>query len=297
MLIFYGFLIFCILFLIYMYLENFNLQVTNYKISSNRIPNAFDGVRFVVLADLHNNSFGRGNERLIKEINKANPKFIVIAGDLIVGKEHCDYTVALSLMEKLSKQYPIYYGFGNHEQRIMEGGDHCDENFNSYIHKLKNMGVHLINNETSTIYLKVEGKEIRKEKEDGIKITSVEIGKEYFKKFKKTDMETEYLQNLVGIPDNKCYNILIAHNPIYFKTYINWGVDLVLSGHLHGGIARLPWLGGVISPQYELFPKYDAGEFHENGQTMLVSRGLGTHTIKLRAFNRPELMVVTLKRP
>lgn len=287
MLIFYGFLIFCVLFLIYMYLENFNLQVTNYKISSRRIPNAFDDVSFVVLADLHNNSFGRNNERLINKINKANPKFIVIAGDLIVGKQQGDHSVPLSLLEKLTKQYPVYYGFGNHEQRVAEGGECYDENFNSYIRKLKEMGVHLINNETITIF----------RKDSGINITSVEIGKEYFKKFKKIKMETEYLQKLVGIPDNKCYNILIAHNPIYFKTYINWGADLVLSGHLHGGIARLPWIGGVISPQYELFPKYDAGEFHENGQTMLVSRGLGTHTIKLRAFNRPELMVVTLKRP
>ncbi|WP_313128910.1 metallophosphoesterase [Anaerocolumna sp.] len=287
MLIFYGFLVFGVLFLIYMYLENFNLQVTNYAISSKGIPNAFDDVSFVVLADLHNNSFGRDNERLINKINKANPNFIVIAGDLIVGKEQGDFSVALSLMEKLTKQYPVYYGFGNHEQRVMEDGTHHDESFNSYIRKLKDMGVRVINNETCTIY----------RKESKINITSVEIGKEYFQKFKKTKMETEYLQKLVGIPDNKCYNILIAHNPIYFKTYINWGADLVLSGHLHGGIVRLPWLGGVISPQYELFPKYDAGEFHENGQTMLVSRGLGTHTIKLRAFNRPELMVVTLKRP
>lgn len=287
MLIFYGFIIFCVLFLLYMYLENFNLQVTNYTISSRGIPNGFDDVRFVVLADLHNNSFGRDNERLIHEINNAHPKFIVIAGDLIIGKEHCDYSVALSLLNRLSKQYSIYYGFGNHEQRIMAGGDHYDQNFTDYIHKLKDMGVHILNNETYTIY----------RKEDRIKITSVVIGNEFFGKFKKADMETGYLQNLVGIPDNKCYNILIAHNPIYFKSYMKWGADLVLSGHLHGGIVRLPGFGGVISPQYELFPKYDAGEYHENGQTMLVSRGLGTHTIKLRAFNRPELMIVTLKRP
>lgn len=287
MLIFYGFIILCVLFLIYMYLENFNLQVTKYTIPSTGIPYAFDDIRFVVIADLHNNSFGKDNERLIHEICKAEPKFIVIAGDLIVGKESCDYSVALSLLKRLSKQYSIYYGFGNHEQRIMEGGDHYDQNFNAYIHKLKDMGVHILNNDTCTIY----------HKEDEIKITSVVIGKEYFRKFKKSDMETRYLQKLVGIPDNKCYNILIAHNPIYFKSYMKWGADLVLSGHLHGGIVRLPGFGGVISPQYELFPKYDAGEYHENGQTMLVSRGLGTHTIKLRAFNRPELMVVTLKRP
>ncbi len=117
---------------------------------------------------------------------------------------------------------------------------------------------------------------------------------DYFNKLKQPEMTTDYIQKLVGIPENKWYNILIAHNPVYFNFYTEWGADLILSGHLHGGIIRLPGLGGIISPQYKFMPKYDAGMFRENDKIMLVSRGLGLHTIKLRINNRPELMVVTL---
>lgn len=87
---------------------------------------------------------------------------------------------------------------------------------------------------------------------------------------------------------------MIAHNPEYFPAYAEWGADLVLSGHVHGGLMRLPFLGGVIAPSMKLFPKYDGGVFEEHGSTMILSRGLGTHTLPIRIFNPGELVVIRL---
>ena len=109
-------------------------------------------------------------------------------------------------------------------------------------------------------------------------------------------MAEDYLAGILGAPETDTYTILIAHNPDYFPEYAAWGADLVLSGHVHGGIARLPLLGGVLSPAYRLFPKYDGGMFRENNSIMILGRGLGTHTIPVRFLNPGELVVVELHK-
>ncbi len=91
------------------------------------------------------------------------------------------------------------------------------------------------------------------------------------------------------------FQILIAHNPQYFKEYAGWGADLTLSGHVHGGIVRLPLLGGVVSPSLALFPKYSGGRYQQAGRTMILSRGLGTHTINVRMFNPGEVSLIEIK--
>lgn len=279
-----GILLFIII--IDSYFENRSLTITSYEVHSEHIPESFCGSKFLVLADLHNNSFGKDNSKLLDEIDKIKPDYILVAGDMIVGKKANDYSVPLSLLSKLSSHYPIFYGLGNHEQKVMSGGENYDGKFDQFKEELESLGVHfLVNNQVRISH-----------KEDNMVITGLLIGHEYFKKLKQPKLKTEYLENLVGIADKQCYNILIAHNPVYFSNYIEWGADLIVSGHIHGGIIRLPAAGGIISPQYKLFPKYDAGQFESKGKTMLVSRGLGLHTIKIRVFNRPELMVVTLER-
>lgn len=280
------FVILIIVFLIYLKFENKNLEVTNYKIRSDKIPESFSGTSFVMLGDLHNNSFGDKNKILIREIDKINPSFIVIAGDLIVGKPREDFSAANSLLTRLSVKYPIYYGLGNHEQRIKLKGRYYNSRWKDYSDSLKKLNIQILDNSSFII----------KKGNDEITIWGISIDPIYFKRPGPAKIEDRYLEKLIGKLDSKCYNIVIAHNPIYFKDYIKIKPDLILSGHIHGGIVRLPFLGGMISPQLKLFPKYDGGQFEENGQVMLVSRGLGTHTIKLRVFNRPELMTITLER-
>ncbi len=275
-----------LLFIIYACYENQNLEITYYNIGSKRIPKAFDGARLVILADLHNNKYGKDNGKLIATINKINPDYILVAGDMMVSNKPDKLEAPFNLLSDLSARYPIYYGLGNHEQRLRANATLLHKGYEKYRYNLGNMGVRFLENEHESI--SKEG--------ESIVITGLSIEMDYYKKIKRPEMTGYYIQNLVGIPENKCYNILIAHNPMYFKFYTEWGADLIVSGHLHGGIIRLPGLGGIISPQYKFMPKYDAGRFEENEKIMLVSRGLGLHTIKLRINNRPELMVVTLNK-
>ena len=103
------------------------------------------------------------------------------------------------------------------------------------------------------------------------------------------------LREKFGIPDPEAFHILLAHNPVYFDTYAAWGADLTLSGHLHGGIIRIPGIGGLITPQAQLFPKYDRGLISVNGKYMVVSAGLGEHTVPIRIFNPPQLILITVE--
>lgn len=238
----------------------------------------------VVLADLHNKSFGKGNERLLGKIHEIHPDMVLIAGDMIYAKPGGDFQKTAEFLKQLADEYPVFYGIGNHEHRLelypqVYGTMHSDF-WEAVQHK--NI-VPLINRNVLL-------------EQRGICIYGAQIDKFFYKRFSVQHMEKEYLEKLLGEPKENCFNVLLAHNPDYFENYAEWGADLVLSGHVHGGIVRLPFLGGVLSPACRLFPKYDGGLFRKGKCTMLLSRGLGTHTIPVRLFNPGELHVVFLKR-
>ena len=134
-----------------------------------------------------------------------------------------------------------------------------------------------------------------------LEISGVELPSASYKKLKKLPIQVsdiaEYLhKDSVSVTEDSVYRILLAHNPAYMNAYKEWGADLILSGHLHGGVMRLPGIGGVITPQAFLFPKYSGEMTKEGEQTIIVSRGLGTHTINIRLFNQPEVVSICLKR-
>ncbi len=131
--------------------------------------------------------------------------------------------------------------------------------------------------------------------EYNIRLTGLDLDLDYFAHFRIRKMADGYLRRtLPDVDQGKC-NILIAHNPDYFEDYAGWGAQLVLSGHVHGGIMRLPFVGGVIAPSYKFFPKYDGGVFRSGRSVMLLGRGLGSHTLPFRFFNPAELYEVVLK--
>lgn len=239
--------------------------------------------RFVFVSDLHNNSFGSGNQQLLDAIDEAKPDFIVSAGDMLIAKPGKSMDVAMDFIKKLADKYPVYYGNGNHEYRLRIYPKQYGDMYDRYKDFLDSCGVHHLENADETLQF---GK--RK-----INICGLEIDRFYYKRFKKITMEDGYVESEVGKKKNM-FTILIAHNPAYFPSYARWGAELTLSGHVHGGVMRLPKLGGVISPQFKLFPKYDGGLYKNNGKYMILSRGLGTHTIPVRIANRAELIVVDL---
>jgi len=241
--------------------------------------------KFVVLADLHNQRYGENNEKLIACIDEISPDFIIVAGDMMIAKPGHDLKVSLDLIGKLSEKYKIYYGMGNHEYRLKIYQEQYSGMYNEFCEFLEKHNVKLLANESNIITM--NGKKL--------KITGLEIERIYYKRFVNFKMDEQYIEGLVGKKSDE-YTILIAHNPEYFETYAAWGADLTLAGHIHGGIVRLPFLGGVVSPKVRIFPKYDAGLFEYNGKKMILSRGLGMHTIPVRVNNRAELVVVELLR-
>ena len=250
-----------------------------YEIKSDKITKP---CRIVLLSDLHNKSFGKGNGRLLDRIDALAPDEILAAGDMLTATAGHDYGPALTLMENLARRNPVHYGMGNHEYRLRLYPDQYPGMYEGYLQGLKKAGIEpLINQRT---YLQAWN----------VDVCGVEIDRRYYRHFKKTPMGKEYLEMLLGEAREDAFQVLIAHNPAYFADYADWGADLVVSGHVHGGIMRLPVLGGVLSPSLTLFPKYDGGRFEKDKSTMILSRGLGSHTLPLRIFNPGELVVINL---
>lgn len=238
---------------------------------------------FVLLSDLHNKSFGKQNDRLLQAIEEEKPDAILIAGDMYTSSAREDNGEIAVFVQKLAERYPVYYGNGNHEQKTRLFPETFGDKYETFAEKICRAGVHLLVNDK--LYLP----------DYNMEIYGLEIGREYYHKPKKKPMRADYMEQMLGKVDESRYNLLIAHNPEYFDNYAAWGADLTVSGHIHGGLMRLPVLGGVISPRLCLFPYYDGGRFTEGGREMILSRGLGTHTLPIRIFNPGELVVVHLK--
>lgn len=247
------------------------------------LPGLSKECRFVLISDLHNKVYGNKNDKVIDTIQKINPDFIVLAGDLVTSQVHEDMTPGIELMNVLSQRYKIYYGLGNHESKMQKDTGHFGDKYDRLMKAISNKNMRVLQNESADL------------PEFNIRVTGLDLDLDYFAHFKIRKMKDNYLQDtLPGYDSRKC-NLLIAHNPDYFEDYARWGAQLVLSGHVHGGIMRLPFLGGVIAPSYKIFPKYDGGVFRSGESVMLLGRGLGSHTLPFRFFNPAELYEVVLR--
>ncbi|SHJ22462.1 metallophosphoesterase [Hespellia stercorisuis] len=257
-------------------------RVTHYRIDSPKLKTLGEEKKIVFLSDLHNKVYGNNNEELIRTIAAQQPDLILIAGDMLIGKEGADIDPAVDFVKRLPRICPVYYGNGNHEQRMKEQPEKYGDVYERFRGKLVDAGVKFLENETVSLdWIGVEAV-----------VSGAEYSMRYFEKFKRYEMPVEEIESRIGKADPHKYQILIAHNPVYFQTYKRWGADLVVSGHLHGGIVRIPGIGGVITPQAWLFPRY-SGELTVDGDSSLVvSKGLGTHTVNMRLFNKAEVIVL-----
>lgn len=273
------------------YRELHHFRVTHYTIESQKFKGFSRDLNLIFLSDLHNRVFGEKNEPLLQAIRNEKPDLILIGGDMLVGKEDASYDIALDFTSQLPEIAPVLYATGNHEQRMREKPEIYQAAYADYRQQLKDRGVLFLENgscriEAGTVLLEISG---------------VELPSASYKKLKKLPIQAsdiaEYLhKDSVSVTEDSVYRILLAHNPAYMNAYKGWGADLILSGHLHGGVMRLPGIGGVITPQAFLFPKYSGEMTKEGEQTIIVSRGLGTHTINIRLFNQPEVVSICLKR-
>lgn len=262
------------------------IEIAKYTINNKKIPKDFNNYVIVQISDLHSKSFGKNNSTLISEIEKINPDVIFITGDLIDG-ENKNYNVAKDLLKNLSEKYKVYYITGNHEQKALI--KRYKDLYVKYFEELKEINATHLDNEFIQLrkndsYINVYGATI-----------PFSCYKYLFDKNKSIDLEENFLQdNLPEINRNE-YNILLSHTPFYFDEYEKWGADLILAGHVHGGIIRIPFVGGLLSPNRQFFPKYDLGKYNKNNSTMIVTKGLGGSKVLVRINCKPEIVKIILK--
>lgn len=267
--------------LLRIYIDNEIPKVSNVEIKSSKLPEVFDGYKIVQLSDLHSKSFGNNNEMLIDMIDKESPNIIVMTGDMVTANEK-DFTVFYSLVKELTKKYRVYYVYGNHE------GELSLKLKSEITAFLKENGVIVLDND----YISIE------KNNEKINLYGLCYTQKYYsyKGGKKHIVTENYIKNKLGTIDKNKYNILLTHNPLFFDAYSGYGFDLTLSGHVHGGLIRLPFIGGILSPERKFFPQYSAGVYEKGNSKLVVSRGLSRGTKGFRFFNRPDVVSITLKK-
>lgn len=263
------------------YRETHTFRVRKYKVKTKKNIGIQNCVKVIFLSDLHNCVYGNKNDKLYKAIQAEMPDMILIGGDMLVAKEGSSVQEALEFVKKLPHICQVYYTNGNHEQRMKENTDIYGDTYERYKAKLENCGVCFLENKAENI------------EKNGMKfsIYGLELDSSVNRKFKKADVTEKTVEEKIG-KKGKDYSILMAHSPAYMDAYKKWGADLILSGHLHGGLVRCPGIGAVVTPQGFLFPKYSGEMRREGEQTIVVSRGLGSHTINIRLFNMPEVIAI-----
>ena len=274
------FIVYC---LIEMIRELRDFRVTKYRICSQKLNGIKREKKIIFLSDLHNRMYGEENERLLESIRNQHPDLILIGGDMLVRKDGNSYDKTVHFLAKLPGICPVYCANGNHEQKLKELPDKYEQSYEEYKKALTASGIHMLENASETVKLD----------EVPVKLSGLEIPLGAYARFGKKELSLKEITDRIGEHGDD-YQILLAHHPGYMKEYLAYGADLILGGHYHGCVVRLPGIGGVISTNFTLFPKYSGGIYQEGEQTAVVSRGLGTHSVPLRLWNWPELIVLEL---
>ena len=267
--------------------EHLTFVITHYGVTSSKFENMNGEIRIAFLCDLHNRLYGENNQYLVEAIKEEKPDLILVGGDMVLAKYKKGLRHALELMEQLPQIAPVYACNGNHEQRMKDKPEVYGD-FESYKEKLSEAGVVLLENEVEYVFINGIN----------IKISGLELPISYYlNRRNRRNITRKTMKSYVGMAEEKGYQILLTHYPQPYKMYKAWGADLVLAGHLHGGMVRIPGWRGLLSPQWEWFPKY-SGELTKDGDnTIIVSRGLGNHTVPVRLFNKAEVVIITLAKP
>lgn len=254
----------------FVYWQNFTLQVEPVELFFESLPPQFDGLRVAELSDLHGRSFGKNNVRLLRTLQKARPDMICICGDLF--DEKTDLTMLEPLLTGLTNIAPVYYVTGNHEWQV--------KNLREILQKMRAWGVTVLEN---------EGRVLSRGGAEMVVAGVHDPCGPY-------DMKTPaaLVRELRSAQGND-FILMLSHRNDELAMWSQLGVQLVLSGHCHGGVVRLPFVGGVFGTRRELFPEYDAGVYRQDGTTLFVSRGLGYTNVHFRLFNRPHVPIMILR--
>lgn len=267
------------------YRETHTFKVTRYTVYTDKLKKSTAEKKVIFISDLHNCTYGKDNEKLLKAVRDESPDLILSSGDILIGNSKAPTETAERFLTEACKIAPVYCANGNHEQRLKEGNAQCSAVYADYKERLAKTGVRFLEND-SEILLWEQCK---------VRITGLEIPLSYYKKYNPKKVTLHEIEERIGKAGSEYFEVLLAHNPAHAESYQKWGADLTVSGHLHGGIVRIPFGRGVITPQIRLLPKYSGGHYRLKNMQMVVSRGLGTHTVNIRLFNEAELAVLHIK--
>lgn len=256
-----------VLLIIFLYSENNFISISKINVQSEKLPKNFQGYKIVHLSDFHNKSFLNYGHKVAEKVKALNPDIIVFTGDLIDSRNYKE-GVSLDLMKELIKIAPVYYVNGNHEIR--------SGSFPSLEQGLKKIGVKILRSTNESIT------------KNGEEVYIMGIDDPLYAPLNKT------LEAAIKNSKDSSFKILLAHRPEYISEYRRYNLDLIFSGHAHGGQVRLPFIGGLVAPGQGVLPKYTNGKYEIDNTTMVISRGLGNSLFPQRLFNRPQIIEVTL---
>lgn len=275
--------------------ESRGFVTEHYDFYSDKVSEDF---HFVFISDLHEVQHGNKNEKLLDAISLAAPEYILVGGDIITSykKPNSGFDDTVEFVNSLSQIAQVIFTPGNHERALFDirdaevnpkacPKDELDiDRINKFEKCLKDCNIPILRNDNLCI------------EEKNVKVYGLDLGLEYYRRVIRRAPKPSYIEELLGKVSADSYSIMLAHDPEHFPEYSQWGCDLVLSGHLHGGIVKVPGFRGVISPQLKLFPKYDAGIFSIGSSNMLLTRGIGTHSVPVRVFNKAEVCDVVIHK-
>lgn len=274
--------------MISLYTGGNRIRVSRFQIPLDRLPEEHEGLRIVHISDLHGKEFGWHNEDLARAIEALDPDLIFTSGDMM-NSQNDDGSAFINLLYELKGLYPIYCSLGNHEQIVR--GTQGTERYHDFTRRLREAGGILLDNER--VEIKKGGTTF------GLYGFTAALhhysSHDMLDSWDGAELEAQFIVESIGRPRDDEVTILLAHNPKYFREYVTWGADLVCAGHIHGGVVRLPLLGGILSPDLTFFPRFSGGLYRSGKTTMHVSRGLGNSVIPVRIFNPPDLSLLLLR--
>lgn len=255
-----------------------NLKPTKIDLHFKNLPESFEGFRIAHISDLHNDTLGKDNAKVLSILKSAKPDMIAITGDMIDSR-HTDIKVATALARKMVKIAPCYYVCGNHEARM-------PDNYEVLMKKLTSIGVTAMKNEKVALA------------RNNNKITIIGAEDPYVIRKDTREENADIMDNaLTKLHVNSdSFTLLLSHKPELLSTYAKHNIDLALTGHAHGGQIRLPFVGGLFAPNQGFLPKLCSGIHKEENTTMVISRGVGNSQFPIRFLNPPEIPIITLHK-
>lgn len=272
LIIFVSIALLCVIFTSINILYSSNAITTSaYNLQTDEIATS---LHFVFISDLHNKEFGKNNSRLIEKIKNESPDFIAVGGDMVTNN-YADEKILKSTLTQLAEIAPTYCILGNHELYLANTMD-----FETIINST---GAELLDNEV-----------IHFEKDnETIVIGGMSDFPFYEFNGPEYNVPERYFWDEFVKEAEEHYSILLHHQPEYLENlFADTKIDLVVCGHTHGGLIRIPFVGGVVSPNQALFPKYDMGEYQLHDTTMIISSGMSNSNFVPRINNPPEICVI-----